>query len=132
MTNKRIIKSNDLDKVKLIDELRDKIEAIDKENFYVKKHFEEREKIYIEKIKLLENQLQNSSKNDVILLQKQNKENEEQVNVLNKSIQQMNKSHDSEKEKFNSVVTEIMTLKSKLAEDINAVETLTNELMNEQ
>ena len=38
----------------------------------------------------------------------------------------------SEKEKFNSVVTEIMTLKSKLAEDIQAVEILTKELANEQ
>ena len=44
----------------------------------------------------------------------------------------MNKNHDVEKEKFNSVVAEIMNLKSKLANDINAVEQLRKELLNQQ
>ena len=116
----------------MIEELRDKIDSIGKENYFLKKHFEEREKIYQEKIKIIENQLQFSNKSDIILLQRQNKEFEDQVNALNKRIQMMNKSHDIEKEKFNSVVAEIMNLKSKLAFDINAVETLRNELLNQQ
>ena len=118
--------------MKLIEELREKTEGFEKENYYLKKNFEDKEKIYSEKIKFLENQLQFSSKSDIILLQKQNREYEEHVNDLNKRIQLMNKNNEIEKEKFNSVVTEIMTLKSKLAEDIQAVEILTKELANEQ
>ena len=118
--------------MKLIEELRDKIETVEKENFFLKKNFEEKENFYLEKIKILENQLQNSNKNDIILLQKQNKENEEQVASLNKKIALMNKSHDNEKEKFNNIVAEIMTLKTKLAEDINIVEQLRNDIMSQQ
>ena len=118
--------------MKLIEELRDKIETIEKENFFLKKSFEEKENFYLDKLKILENQLQNSNKNDIILLQKQNKEYEEQVASLNKKITLMNKSHDNEKEKFNNMVAEIMALKSKLADDINIVEHLRNDLMSQQ
>jgi len=118
--------------MKLIEELRDKIETIEKENFFLKKSFEEKENFYIDKLKILENQLQNSNKNDIILLQKQNKEYEEQVASLNKKITLMNKSHDNEKEKFNNMVAEIMALKSKLADDINIVEHLRNDLISQQ
>jgi hypothetical protein len=121
-----------MDKMKMIEELRDKIDTIDKENFFLRKSFEDKEKFYLEKIKFLETQLQNSSKNDIILLQKQNKEYEDQVIVLNKRITMMNKSHDVEKEKFNSVVAEVMVLKNKLAEDINNIEQLRGDLLSQQ
>ena len=44
--------------MKLIEELREKTEGFEKENYYLKKNFEDKEKIYSEKIKFLENQLQ--------------------------------------------------------------------------
>jgi len=44
----------------------------------------------------------------------------------------MNKNHDQEKEKFNSIVAEVMHLKNKLASDINAVDALRNELLSQQ
>ena len=73
--------------MKLIEELREKTEGFEKENYYLKKNFEDKEKIYSEKIKFLENQLQFSSKSDIILLQKQNREYEEHVNDLNMIIE---------------------------------------------
>ncbi len=72
------------------------------------KNFNDQEKTYQEKIKFLETQLYTSDKSDVILLEKQNKEYQLQITNLTNKISMLTQKNTEEKEKFNSLVDDVM------------------------
>lgn len=106
-----------------------KLEYLQKDRISLTQQFSNKEFYYLEKIKSLESQLNNSDKSDITLVTKQNKDYESQIDKLNKIISNMNIKQNEEKQKFNHIVTEVMSLKEKLKEEIRSLENLKKEVL---
>ena len=98
----------------------------------MKKSQEEKEKIYKDKIKSLENQLLTTDKYDIVILQNQNKTYENQINNLNNQIKNVCEKHDIERNRFNNLVGELLLLKDQLIHEINSIDLVKIELMKQK
>ncbi len=116
----------------MIEELKEKLEQEEKENFNLKKHQEDKEKIYKEKIKSIENQLLTSDKYDIVILQNQNKTYENQITNLNNQIKNLSEKHEDERSRFNNLVGELLLLKDQLIHEINSLDLLKIELIKQK
>lgn len=125
------IKNDEVYKAKQIEELSERLEFLERERSVIAKQFEIKEATYLETIKSLEQQIDNSEKVDVILLQKQNMEFASQIANLNNLLEKMNIRHNDEKKKFNDIVAEMMQLKEKLKEEIKDLEKINKDVIYE-
>jgi hypothetical protein len=114
--------------MRLYEEYETRVNSLEKERESIKSQFKIREVTYIEKIKLLESRLADDSKEDMVLLQKQNREYEATLNNLGKYLNQINTEHETEKKNFNSIVLEVIELKKKLIDEIKSLESLKKEI----
>jgi hypothetical protein len=124
----RNIKKEDSEKAKLLEELTDKLNTLEKEKLIFTKHFATKEKKYLNKVKFLEKQIADSENLNMELLQKQNKEYENQITELKKMIERLNKKSGDDKSKFNDFAAQVIQLKEKLSKELKEVEKIKNEL----
>jgi hypothetical protein len=123
------LKNEELFKAKMIEELSEKLDFLEREKISINKQFKAKEKSYLDKIKSLDNQTEISQKFDLEFLQKQNKELENQITHLKQIIKSMEDKHNEDKKKFNNLVAEVMLLKEKLILEINDMEQIKREVM---
>lgn len=93
-----------------------------REKDHIEKAFEEREKFYIEKINLLEKQINDPITEDISSIQAQIKEYDNQIEILNKSLKEIKESNKIEKENFYKITTEVINSKKKLADELQDLE----------
>ena len=93
------------------------------------KHFALKESNCLERIKSLEQQSASSDKTDLALLHKLNRDYENQIGQLKNVITGMTNKHNDEKQKFNSTVADVITLKEKLLEEIKNLEKIKKDVM---
>lgn len=93
-----------------------------KEKDSITKAFEDREKFYLEKINLLEKQLNEPITEDIHSIQTQIKEYDIQIEILNKNLADINQSNLMEKDNCYKITTEIINHKKKLAEELSDLE----------
>jgi len=122
-------KTEEFDKNKIIEELKDKLEVDEKENTSIKRSQDEKEKKYKEKIKALETQLLSTDKYDIVILQNQNKGYENQINNLNNQVKNLAEKHETERNRFNNLVGELLLVKDQLIHEINSLDLIKIELM---
>ena len=115
-----------------MEELKDKLEQEEKENFNLKKHHDDKEKMYKEKIKSMENQLLATDRYDIVILQNQNKTYENQITNLNNQIKNLSEKHETERNRFNNLVGELLLLKDQLINEINSLDLLKIELIKQK
>lgn len=120
-TNTLRMKTEEIDKVKKIEELKEKVESLEKEKIIMIKRFYEKEKVYIDRITKLENILHASDKWDLFSLEKQNKEYEIKVHNLSKQVLYLQEEINKEKYKNNSFIGELMILKQQLVDEISEI-----------
>ncbi len=85
-----------------------------REKILITNTFNKKEGDYIEKIKILENQIASFDKYDIQHLQKQNKEYEIQIILVNNSIQKLTQKQHFEQGGFNELITDVIVIKDKL------------------
>lgn len=117
------VKPEEVDKVKRIEEYKDRMENLEREKILLMKKFQEKEKVYIDKINKLESLLHASDKWDIFSLEKQNKEYEIKIINLTKQILYLQEKLNTEKKKNNSFIGELMILKQQLVEEISEIKT---------
>jgi hypothetical protein len=81
---------------------------LEKENEIINKEFHRKEEIYEAKIKELERQMLTAEKNDIFLLQKQNRDFESHIQQTNGLISQLDEKVNSEKTEFNTLSAEVL------------------------
>lgn len=116
------------EKNKRLNDLREKVENYEIENKNLLKTHQEKEIEFLDKIKILETQLLSSDKSDILVLQKQNRDYENMIMTLNKTIQTLTSKHLDENMKFRSMIGDLMILKDQLHSEINAMEGLRKEI----
>ena len=112
------MKSDDALKHKQIEDLKEKVEILEKEKISLINNFQSKENNYIERIKKLENIIHASDKWDMFSLEKQNKEYEIKLINLSRQVIYLQDEISKEKEKNNSFIGELMMLKQQLVEEI--------------
>lgn len=115
------LKPEDVDKAKKIEELKDKVEMLEKDKLQISKKFQDKEKMYMERISKLESILQASDKWDIFSLEKQNKEYEVKVLNLSRQVLYLQEEVNREKQKNNSFIGELMILKQQLVDEISEI-----------
>ncbi len=115
------LKPEDVDKAKKIEDLKDKIETLEKDKVQMSKKFQDKEKMYMERISKLESILQASDKWDIFSLEKQNKEYEVKVLNLSRQVLYLQEEVNKEKQKNNSFIGELMILKQQLVDEISEI-----------
>lgn len=114
----RLIKDELPEKARKIEELKKIHENLKKEKAVIDRTFEEREKFYQEKINLLEKQLNDPITEDLSSIQIQIKEYDNQIDIIKKSIKEINECNKIEKENFYKITIEVINSKKKLEEEL--------------
>jgi hypothetical protein len=108
----------------------EKAENLENLNKQQIKNFLNKEKAFQEKIEILENKLLSSEKFDYILLQKQNKDFEVQINNLNHAYQNMSIKYEEDSKKNQQMTKTLLEYREKLKQELIAIETLRNDIIN--
>ena len=119
--NEKIKFINKDDLSKKVEELKEKIDTLEKERANDIKHFQEKEKDLNNTITKLENLLQSSDKWEIVSIEKQNKELLVKNNNLNRVINKLNDQLIEERKKYNNFVGELMILKQQLVNEISEI-----------
>ena len=93
---------------KLLETLNERMEILQKENEIINNNFSKKESEFIEKINKLEVQLSAYDRTNILFQQKQNKEYENQIMILNNHINQLNEKYNLEKSRINDLSTEVI------------------------
>lgn len=112
------IKNDETDKLRAIEELKEKLEISDKEKSNIIKKYQEKEKLLLERVNKLESLLQASDKWDIVTLERQNKDYETKIINLSRQISSLQMQLNEEKKKQNSSAGEMMILKQKMIDEI--------------
>ena len=112
---------DDIAKLKLIEELKDKLALSEQENISNLRKYQDKEKQLLEKIIKLENIIKASDKWDIISLEKQNVDLHNRIIDLTRQYNDISSELDDEKNKFNSLAGELMILKQQLVEEISEI-----------